>query len=230
MIKKILIIPFIGALTMAGLFSNLFAQEKPFKKDALNKIYELLFCDDIKLYKTSNEYKNEYPWNLLFDGNTKELQKLINDKNVESRVKILAYNKIRLSGQKNIKKELLGVIVEVPQEKGLDVVACYKDGTARYLNQGENIIIWEEKDNKIENTIKQIFLKANNIYKAIGPWDKKRLPFPKENITRITLLASDGFYFGQGPTSVFFKDQLASPTLSDVTKLLLLLIEKTKNK
>ena len=39
------------------------------------------------------------------------------------------------SGQDVPKQELLGAIIEVPLDEGLDVLAAYVDGTVRYINQ-----------------------------------------------------------------------------------------------
>jgi hypothetical protein len=166
---------------------------------------------------------------MLFNGSNEDLINLVNKADIESRVKILSYNKLRINNASINTNELLGVIVEVPLENGLDVVACYSDGTARYINQSGKIIVWEtDQDQQITNTIKEIFNSANTIYSAIGPWEEKRLPYPQNDVVRITLLASDGFYFGQGPMNLFFNDQLASPTLNSVTKLLQLLISKAE--
>ena len=41
----------------------------PYKKDGVNQIYELLFCDDVELYRGMNTAPDIYPWNILFDEN-----------------------------------------------------------------------------------------------------------------------------------------------------------------
>src|SRR4030095_4928684 len=129
-----------------GLFSK--KQSGPYKEDSTNLIYELLFCDNLDLYKENSTSKENYPWNVLFADppKTVDLQKIILDYDAESRVKLLAYNKLRSIGTDVEKKDLQGVIVEVGLDDGLDVLASYKDDTARYINHTGKMIIWEAKD------------------------------------------------------------------------------------
>jgi hypothetical protein len=85
---------------------------------------------------------------ILFSDNCSltDLQKIIDDNTSDPRVKILAYNKQIANGHKPAKKELLAVIVEVGLDKGLDVLASFNNGTARYINQTGKMLIWETTD------------------------------------------------------------------------------------
>jgi hypothetical protein len=118
-----------------GIFDVFKKSTGPYKDPSVNEIYELLFCDDIELYKKGNKQTHDYPWNILLSNtiNDNDLQKIIEDKGIEKRIKILAYKKLSVSPQ--IKKKLLAVIVEVGLDNGLDVLASFGDGTARYINQ-----------------------------------------------------------------------------------------------
>lgn len=191
--------------------------------------YDLLFCDNIELYKKQIKQPAIYPWGLLFsDACTNEdLQALISDPQTESRGKILAYKKLVLNGQKPLKKELLAVIVEIGLEKGTDVLASYRDGTARYINQSGKIIVWDVRDNRSDFLTSELFYEAENIVKEIGPWDQqKRLAPPGKGLARITFLVSDGLYFGQAPMNALFHDSLSGPTLNAATLLMQHLTEK----
>src|SRR4030095_744747 len=108
----------------------------PYDDDSTNQIYNLLFCDNTDLYKKNMKRPYSYPWDILFSDNedTATLQKIIDDTALESRIKMLACNKMMAAGQTPTKKELLAVIVEVALDEGLDVLASFKDGTARYIN------------------------------------------------------------------------------------------------
>ena len=48
---------------------NLKSIDGPYKNDGVNQIYELLFCDDVELYRGMNTAPDIYPWNILFDEN-----------------------------------------------------------------------------------------------------------------------------------------------------------------
>lgn len=201
----------------------------PYKDTATNQIYNLLFCDKLDLYKANSKEPNPYPWDILFSESSSgtDLQKVIDDSTSESRMKVLAYNRQLAIGHKPSKKELLAVIVEVGLDNGLDVLASFSDGTARYINQTEKIIIWETTDEKSNELTKDLFLKSQNIVNQIGAWDKPRRPAPTKGNVRITFLASDGLYFGEGPIDVLFNDPLASPALTSATNLMKYLTEKS---
>lgn len=200
--------------------------------DSLNLIYELLFCDNPDLYKGNNSTPGSYPWNILFAivPDVAGLQKITTDKDVESRSKILAYNQLRKIGKKIGGKELLGVIVEVGLEEGLDVLASFSDGSARYINYTGRMIIWEAPDQESTKLTKQLFEECTEIVAQIGPWDKPRRPRPETGMVRITFLVSDGIYFGEGPINVLFNDPLARNALATATSLMQFLMEKSLSK
>lgn len=125
------------------------------------------------------------------------------------------------------KKELLAVIVEVGLDNGLDALASFNDGTARYINQTGKILVWETTDEKSMELTQDLFLKSQNIVNQIGAWDKPRRPAPTKGNVRITFLVSDGLYFGEGPINVLFNDPMASPALTSATNLMKYLTEKS---
>ena len=125
----------------------------------------------------------------------------------------------------------MAVIVEVGLDGGLDVLASFRNGTARYINQTGKILVWESTtDPKANDLTNDLFAKSQQIVNKIGPWDKPRKPSPTRGNTRITFLVSDGLYFGEAPTSVLFSDQLASPALTSATLLMQYLTEKALQK
>jgi hypothetical protein len=145
---------------------------------------------------------------------------LIDDVCTETRIKILAYNKLLANGCLPAAKELLGVIVEVGLDQGLDVLAAYRDGRARYINYSGKIIIWETVTQESNQLIDRLFLDAETVKNAIGPWDKARRPKPGKGMVRLTLLVSDGLYFGEGPMALFFNDALAGAVLASAAALM----------
>ena len=117
--------------------------------------------------------------------------------------------------------ELFGVIVEVGLDEGLDVLASYRDGSARYLNHSQKMVIWETtKDEKANEITSALFDHSKLIVDKIGPWDKPRLPHPVKGNVRITFLVSDRLYFGEGPINIMFSDPLAGPALAKATALM----------
>lgn len=204
---------------------------KPYHNESTNLIYNLLFCDSIGLYRRSASQTNQYPWSILMadTSDVADLRKIIDDEKTESRMKILAYNLLREGGQNVNTKELHGVIVEVGIDAGLDVLASFRDGSARYINHTGKMVIWETSNNTSEALITQLFNASANIVKQIGPWDKPRRPHPSRGVVRITFLVSDGLYFGEGPIAALFNDALAGPALMSATKLMQYLTENVVN-
>jgi hypothetical protein len=221
-------------LISMGLFSFLKKSPTttdPYKDSATNLIYNLLFCDNIELFKTNTQTPYTYPFDILFSeaSTIADYQKIIDDPNSDSRLKVLAYNRQLVKGHKSDKKELLGVIIEVGLDDGLDILASFSDGTARYINQTGKMIIWETTDETSNKLTQDLFTKSQEILKQIGPWDKPRRPHPRKDTARITFLVSDGLYFGEGPIDILFNDPLASPALTSGTELMQYLMKKVEN-
>ncbi|GAB3891675.1 hypothetical protein GCM10028803_03730 [Larkinella knui] len=215
---------------MMGLSDLFKTPTLPYKDASTNTIYELLFCDQIELYQNNNN--QSYPWNILLSETAyvADLKKITMDATVETRAKILAYTKLQGSGQRLDKRELLAVIVEVGLDNGLDVLASYQDGSARYLNHSGKVLIWQTKSTQSNNLINNLFSDSVAIISKIGPWNKPRLPFPARGNVRITFLVSDGLYFGEGPIDALFRDALAGPALRSATALMTYLTEEVITK
>lgn len=212
-----------------GLFSFSKMSSNPYNNSGTNLIYNLLFCDNIELYKANHQPPITYPFDILFSETSSiaDLQKIIDDNTADSRARILAYNKQLSKGHKPNNKELLAVIVEVGLDDGLDVLASFDNGTARYINHTGKMLIWETTtDEEGNNLTNDLFKKSKFIIKQIGPWDQPRRPHPAKGRVRITFLVSDGLYFGEGPMNVLFNDPLASPALTSATALMQYLTEK----
>ena len=202
----------------------------PYKDPATNLIYNMLFCDSPELYKANSKPPHDYPFDILFaeSSSADDLQKIIDDSSSDPRVKILAYNKQLANGRKPGKKELLAVIVEVGLDNGLDVLASFNNGTARYINQTGKMIVWElTTDTKANELTNALFLNSQNIINQIGPWDKPRRPHPAKGIARISFLVSDGLYFGEGPMNILFNDPMASAALNSATQLMQYLTQRS---
>jgi hypothetical protein len=226
-------------LTAMGLFSffrkspvQVLAQNSigPYKDSSTNLIYNLLFCDNLNLYKEKTPQPYTYPFDILFSetSSVADLQKVIDDNNSDPRIKVLAYNRQLASGHKPTRKEIIAVIVEVGLDGGLDVLASFNNGTARYINQTGKILVWETTEDEAANKItNELFTQSQNIVNQIGVWDKPRRPNPTKGNVRITFLVSDGLYFGEGPMEVLFGDPMAGPALTKATELMQYLTQKS---
>lgn len=199
------------------------SMDLPYSDESANIIYNLLFCDDLSLFQQLPEQPYTYPFDVLLAPaiSVTDLQKIAGGNGLDPRVKLLACNRLLSAGIVPEKKELMAVVVEVHLEEGLDVLASFVDGTARYINHSGKMVIWETTDDEhVVDLTNELFEHSLKIVNRIGPWDKPREPHPVKGNTRITFLVSDGLYFGEAKTDILFSDPMAGPALKTVTNLM----------
>ncbi|HMX39352.1 MAG TPA: hypothetical protein PK971_06390 [Saprospiraceae bacterium] len=194
----------------------------PYQNPSLNGLYDMLFCDNMEPYQTNNTAPEREPWATLFADRPDEtdLLDIAQDRAQESRVRLLAAKRLRQVSQQQPSAELIGVVVEVALPEGLDVVAAYGDGTARYLNHGGSAIVWESPTAESNQLVANLFQHSINVVTKIGPWDGARMAPPTAGMARLSFLVSGQLYFGQGPMDVFFQDPMAGPVLSAALELM----------
>ena len=79
------------------------------------------------------------------------------------------------------------VIVEVPLEGGLDVLAAFSDGGVRYMNQTGKLAIFEGVPS-LQPAVANLFKESQAIVSRIGPWNKERLSPPSKGNIRLSFL------------------------------------------
>ena len=75
------------------------------------------------------------------------------------------------------RKELLGVIVEVSLPGGLDVLAAFKDGTARYINYAEKMLVWETQTPGSTALINKLFPDSRQLLNRLAHGTRYANPF-----------------------------------------------------
>ena len=193
----------------------------PYSSHETNFMYNLLFCDIPGLFHDSEDSTSK-DWHraLFVDQEPSSINTIAADEEIESRIRLLAFNWLRKNNQSVPKAKLLGVVVEVPLDNGLDTLAAYLDGRVRYINQTEKMSIVEEGYPNLNSLAIDLVTQASPILAQIGPWDKDRLAPPEAGSIRLTFLASDGLYFGEGPFQALQQDPLAGPIVDKAMELL----------
>jgi hypothetical protein len=125
-------------------------------------------------------------------------------------------------------KDVLGVVVEVGMDRGLDLVAAYPDHHARYYNFSGAGVVWEKPNSSLDKSIDELLNAASVAVKLIGPWSKERPPAPSAGQARINILTPSGLHFGQGAYSALSKDRIGGPVLGLAFQLMQQLIKLTK--
>jgi len=193
----------------------------PYQSTAASSIYNLFFCDDLASFKPKPEETPTGWQQALFSAppNIASLEALANDPAQEGRIRYLAYGRLRELGKRVPPKKLLAVIVEVPLDGGLDVLAAFSEGGVRYVNQSGKLVVIEGVEGFLPK-VRALFAAAEPVVALTGPWDKPRLPPPAKGKIRLSFLVSDGLYFGEGPMSVMQRDAMAGPIILLATELL----------
>jgi len=167
----------------------------PYDTYETNFIYNLLFCDTASLFYPKED-KEFTDWHkTLFQNPTKEdVLNLANDENSESRVRALAYNWLRENGYEVTDNILLGVIIEVSLENGLDTLAVFKDTGIRYISHGGSMVYVEQMndDDKIVVLAKEFINISNVLYKDLKLNMQERYAPPVNFGVKVTFLTSKG--------------------------------------
>jgi hypothetical protein len=198
------------------------AHYAPYPAAATNTLYNLLFCDEPAAFKPQGAATG--PFATLFaeppDGIA--LLELGADAGAEGRLRYLAFSRLRKLNWPVPPKVLLGVIVEMPLEGGLDVLAAYSEGGVRYINHTGKLTVVEGRIEPLARFVDELFAVTAPVVAQMGPWgkDKARLPPPEPGNVRLSFLVSDGLYFGQGPLTVMEQGAMGGPIIRQASLLL----------
>jgi hypothetical protein len=149
---------------------------------------------------------------------------------LESRHTLQAWHFLRQAGQPpppDQARLVLGVAVEMPARKGHDLLAAYRDGTARYLNYSGKAVVWEDhSDIRVQAAITNWLTAGQVIADAIGVWEQPSLPPLPAGDARLMMLTPGGHRFGQASAAALSQDLQAGPFLAAATRLLQLITSR----
>ncbi|HEX6039592.1 hypothetical protein [Longimicrobium sp.] len=182
-------------------------RHEPYRDATCNDIYNLLFCDD-----------GRAPVGAM-DDSVATLRAIAEDESQEGRNRMWAYNLLREKGESVPSRILLGTIVEVHLDGGLDVLAAFTDGSVRYINHSEKMGFVEGHVAQLAEHIRILLEVSGFIANQIGPWTGERLPPPPQGEVRTTFLVSDGLYFGQGSYKELRGDEMGRLVLTAAERL-----------
>ncbi len=217
------------------MFASLFEQNRdrasphafyrPYKNPGINQLYNLLFCDNFSLFANGDTVAGPLAEVLSEMPDREELERIGNDLGVESRVRALAFRRLQAMKMPVPGGRLLGVIIEWPQEGGLDVLAAFLDGRLRYINHAEKLATLESAPPDLVEQADELLRVSQHIVDRSGPWDRPRLPPPQGDLIRMNFLVSDGLYFGQGSYGALMEDPYAPPVINATMRLLHMLVD-----
>lgn len=176
---------------MDELKQSLFAQynfeslifENKFRAGGIARIVQDLRSDDIEsanhqldLLRESEEAEGElwyhivgafarYKAGRMLEAKT-ELRRVADMQSVDSLITLWAWNTLRAWGQlpdDDIAQKVLGVVMEVGLDRGMDVMAAYEDGTSRYVSKTGSMIVWDDHGDHNNDLARKIVAAAQAI-------------------------------------------------------------------
>lgn len=141
-------------------------------------------------------------------------QQILAMQNLESLHYAQAWHFLRSYGvypDPSIAKDLLGVVLEVPMEGGLDTLAAYADRHAAYFNFNGSATLWLRPDHSLDPLIDSVLDEGAHIIRKIGVWNEPRRPAPALGDIRINLISPAGLHFGEGPLNLATENPMTKP-------------------
>lgn len=199
---------------------------RPYRKPRFDTVYNMLFADDPTPFAGSVAAGE--PWTALFavPPNPAALRRIAEDETAESRVRLLAYGALRDLGESVPAKVVLGAVIEVPQDEGLDVLAAYPDYRVRYIHALAKLTIVEDKVDTLVKPVDDMMAASRALVAKIGPFQRERQQPPAQDMARITFLASDGIYLGQAPFETLRNDVNGGPVVTAAIAILNILADQ----
>jgi hypothetical protein len=148
----------------------------------------------------------------------------------ETRLHLQAWSLARAAGvaPREDAKDVLGVVVDMGLDEGLDTLAAFADGSARYLNHSGSAVVWEVPDMAVGQLVRALLGEAAIIVAMGGPLDGPRFPPPAPGSTMISVLTRGGIYLGAGPIDAITADPRGGPVIAAASELLALLVQRAQ--
>jgi hypothetical protein len=198
---------------------------RPYKDRTADFLYNLIFCDNPDLFRSDKQ--DDSPLSIVVSSaaSSEMLQKIADDPAVESRVRVLAFNRLRAMKLPVAPKQLLGTVIEFPLRNGLDTLAAFADGRVRYINQTAKPGIFEAAPREVVAKANELMRLSQFAVDQHGPSDEPRRPPPAGGLIRLSFLVSDGLYFGEGSYESWMDDTAGGPVLTAGGELLVSVVD-----
>lgn len=204
----------------------------------------MLFADfPLAEWKTSNGLNDTEPWASFeraraclaggperndVGGAIDALSSVADNESLESRQILEAWCCLRAIGVSPPPRDarrVYGVVLEVPVDGGLDLLAAYADHSARYINHAGNVIIWDTRGDDMDESIDDLLRACRPMAESVGPWVGKRPDPPQHERVRLNVLTPSGLRVREGTFAELSEDTLADPAITAGVTLLQLLTQ-----
>jgi hypothetical protein len=158
------------------------------------------------------------------------LKKVVVHPALESREYLQGWHLLRQLGvwpHASRARMLLGVVVEVGLEEGIDDVAVYADKTARYYNFSGAGVTWGRPDASLDVEVGAVLAAAAELVARIGRRDSARLPAPQPGHAGISVLTPGGLHCIAGEFERLTAQPLTGPVLTATSALVHAMLVRT---
>lgn len=197
---------------------------------------------DAFLEKVNDPAGSAFPWSNFFKASqalknnepAKAIDSLkeIVEQPGETRILLQAWHSLAALGvtpPEPLCGKIQGVVIEYLMQNGLDIVAAYKDHSARYYNYSGAGIVWEARDAEIDQKVDDLMNVGQAIMDAIDAEHRESPDVPLPGVIRVYLLAYNGSSFGQGLYDQFVKDKMGGYAIHAGYNLMTALMNKQKD-
>lgn len=196
------------------------------------------------LARLKEDSKTRFPWSNFFAaadamkagdnaGAVSLLKQIVEKQGLNTRIHLQAWHTLRSLGEwppESQRGYLQGMVVENHMDHGLDIVAAFRDYTARYWNYSGTGVVWEARDREIDPLIVNMLAVGDAIMKKIGIGQHEPPPVPEKGYLRIYLMAYDGSCFGHGLFEQLSRDKMGNAAIDTAIKLMNGLTKKQRKK
>jgi hypothetical protein len=188
---------------------------RPYDKEETDYLYNQLFGDDNKLFQPRDNQPAEGSWKTLLAirASAAALRKIAEDGAAPAIKRIIALARLRGKEAAPIQPEMLAVLVESGEEDGMDTVAVYADGTVKFINAEGRVSHLDGSLPAAREKIAVLMSMAGQLSTRMEAWTGRRLSPPVRGMVRLTFLATNGCFFGQGEIRILAKDKSAGPII-----------------
>jgi len=120
--------------------------------------------------------------------------------------------------------EPLGVVVDLHTDDGLDTLAGFADGSARYLSYSGAGVVWEVPDQDIGRLVGALLDRAVAVVEMTGPLEGPRPGPPGHGGAMVSVLTPGGIHVGAGSVYALSNDSRGGPVIAAASELLAVLV------
>jgi hypothetical protein len=205
---------------------------RPWGNEGVNFIYHLLFCDDLDALQPKDGNPPNGPFKTLLANppDLLALRRLADNRAAEGRIRALACLRLREFGEPLPEPTSFAVIAERPQHGGLDVLAAFSDGGARYINYTGKLAIFEGPNHPVVSFAAATAVASRTLVDATPPDRTPRRPPPTEGFCRITAIGPDGPHVRECEVGRQNADPIVAAVWDRATRLLVNIVAVAKAK